>query len=104
MREVQSHDVQKRWDAAKRLHLCFHCLAGDHFGQTCVRTRICGINNCRDKHNRLLHSHRNQQHDGIEQIEERSSQLMSDKKEPSGETSAGNSNLSVDSKRKPLVA
>ena len=95
---------QERWDVAKRLHLCFHCQTGDHFCQACVRTRICGINNCRDKHNRLLHSHRNQQQDGIEQIEEKSSQLMSDKKEPSGETSAGNSNLSVNSERKPLVA
>ena len=95
--------VQERWDAAKRLHLCFHCLGGDHFGQTCVRTRICGINNCRDKHNRLLHTHRNQQQDGIEQIEEKSSQLKSDQNLPSGDTSAGNSNLSVESERKPLV-
>ena len=95
--------VQERWDAAKRLHLCFHCLRGDHFGQTCVRTRIWRINNYRDKYNRLLHTHRNQQQDGIEQIEERSSQLISDQNVPSGDASAGNSNLSVESERKPLV-
>ena len=89
--------------SAKGLHLCFHCLGGGHFGQTCVRTRICGINNCKDKHNRLLHTHRNQQQDGIEQIEERSSQLMSDQNVPSSETSARNSNLSVEYERKPLV-
>ena len=94
--------IQERWDTTKRLHSCFHLLGGDNFGQTCVRTRICGINNCKFKHNGLLHTHRNQQ-DGIEQIEERSSQLMSDQNAPSGETSAGNSNLSVESERKPLV-
>ena len=58
--------------------------------------RICGINNCKDKHNRLMHTHRNQQ-DGIdhEQIEERSSQLMPDQNVQSGETSARNSSLSI---------
>ena len=100
--KFKAMSVQERWDAANRLHLCFHCLGGDHFGQTCVTTRICGINNCKDKRNRLLHTHRNQQH-GIEQIEERSSQLMSDQNAPSGEASAGNSNQSVESERKPLV-
>ena len=101
--KFKAMSVQERWDAAKRLHLCFHCLAGNHFGQTCVRTRICGINNCRDKHNRLLHTYRIQQQDGIEQIEERSSQLMSDQNVPSGDASARNSNLSVESERKLLV-
>ena len=47
--------VQERWNTAKRLKLCFRCLGGDHRGQTCVRTRVCGINNCKDNHNRLLH-------------------------------------------------
>ena len=39
----------------KCLKLCFRCLGGDHRGQTCVGTRVCGINNCKDNHNRLLH-------------------------------------------------
>ena len=47
--------VQERWNTAKRLKLCFRCLGGDHRGQTCVRTRVCGINNCKDNHIRLLH-------------------------------------------------
>ena len=44
-----------RWEAAKRLKLCYRCLGGDHNGETCVRSRICGINNCKNTHNRLLH-------------------------------------------------
>ena len=47
--------VRERWNTAKRLKLCFRCLGGDQRGQTCVRTRVCGINNCKDNHNRLLH-------------------------------------------------
>ena len=47
--------VQERWNTVKRLKLCLRCLGGDHRGQTCVRTRVCGINNCKDNHNRLLH-------------------------------------------------
>ena len=39
----------------KGFNLCFCCLGGDHRGQTCVRSRMCGINNCRKTHNRLLH-------------------------------------------------
>ena len=57
-------------DAAKRLHLCFHYLGRDHHGQTYARTRICGINNCKDNHKRLLHAQRNQQ-DRIGLIEDR---------------------------------
>ena len=44
-----------RWEAAKSLQLCYRCLRGDHNGETCVRSRICGINNCKNTHNRLLH-------------------------------------------------
>ena len=47
--------VQERWNTAKRLKLCFRCLGGDHRGQTCVRTGVCGMNNCKDNHNTLLH-------------------------------------------------
>ena len=46
--------IQERWNTAKRLNLCFRCLGGDHRGQTCVRSRMCGITNCRETHNRLL--------------------------------------------------
>ena len=44
-----------RWEAAKSLELCYRCLGGDYNGETCVRLRICGINNCKNTHNRLLH-------------------------------------------------
>ena len=44
-----------RQEAAKSLKLCYRCLGGDHNGETCVRSRICGINNCKNTHNRLLH-------------------------------------------------
>ena len=47
--------VQVRWNTVKRLKLCFRCLGRDLHGQTCVRTRVCEIDNCKDNHNRLLH-------------------------------------------------
>ena len=47
--------VPERWEAAKSLKLCYRCLGGDHSGETCVRSRVCGINNCKNTHNRLLH-------------------------------------------------
>ena len=30
-------------------------ISGDHNEETCVRSRVCGINNCKNIHNRLLH-------------------------------------------------
>ena len=47
--------IQQRWDTAKRLSFLFHSLGADHRGQTCTRIKICGMNNCRDTHDRLLH-------------------------------------------------
>lgn len=44
-----------RWEAAKNLKLCYRCLGGDHNGETCVRSRVCAINNCKNTHNRLLY-------------------------------------------------
>ena len=44
-----------RWETAKSLKLCYRCLGGDHNGETCVRSRVCGINSCKNTHNRLLH-------------------------------------------------
>ena len=52
--------IQERWDTAKRLNLYFRCLGADHRGLTCVRSRICGINSCRETHNRLLHVYKDQ--------------------------------------------
>ena len=44
-----------RRETAKSLKLCYRCLGGDHNGETCVRSRVCGISNCKKTHNRLLH-------------------------------------------------
>ena len=44
-----------RWESAKSLKQCYRCLGGDHNGETCVRSRIGGIHNCKNTHNRLLH-------------------------------------------------
>ena len=48
-------NLPERWEAAKNLKLCYRCLGGDHSGGTCVRSRVCRINNCKNTHNRLLH-------------------------------------------------
>ena len=36
--------------------LCFRCLGEGHLGQYCVRTRVCGLNGCKELHHRLLHT------------------------------------------------
>ena len=51
-------DIQNRWDSAKRNRLCFRCLGDGHLGQYCNRTRVCGIDNCKEVHHRLLHKAR----------------------------------------------
>ena len=47
--------IKERWDTTKRLNLYFRCLGAYHYGLACARSRICGINSCRETHNRLLH-------------------------------------------------
>ena len=49
----------QRWDTAKQYKLCYHCLGDDHLGQACTRTRICGLDGCRETHIRLLHRKQN---------------------------------------------
>ncbi len=53
--KFKAMSLPERWEAAKSLKLCYRCLGGDHSGEACVRSRICGINNCKNTHNRLLH-------------------------------------------------
>ena len=43
----------------KKLGLCYRCLGDDHLGGECPRSRVCNIDGCRDRHNRLLHGNRN---------------------------------------------
>ena len=64
--------IQDRWDTAKKLKLCYHCLGNDHSGQMCIRSRPCGVNNCKRNHNRLLHNDMSPTNH-IDQIENRQS-------------------------------
>lgn len=49
--------VQERWNIAKQYELCYRCLGNGHRGNSCPRSRPCGIDGCRDVHSRLLHRH-----------------------------------------------
>ena len=53
--EFIKRSVADRWNAAKRLHLCYRCLAQGHQGKACPRSRPCGQDGCIDLHHRLLH-------------------------------------------------
>ena len=47
--------VAERRNTAKRLQLCFRCLAEGHQGKLCPRSRQCGQGGCEKLHHRLLH-------------------------------------------------
>ena len=47
--------LNNRWDCAKQNKLRFRCLGDGHLGQFCNRTRVCGIDGCKEIHHRLLH-------------------------------------------------
>jgi len=49
-------DVSKRWEFAKDNKLCFCCLGYSHIGTKCVRSRECGLDNCKKSPHRLLHA------------------------------------------------
>ena len=51
--------VPQRWNIAKRLQLCYRCLAEGHTGKSCTRTRVCGENGCLEVHHKLLHRREN---------------------------------------------
>ncbi|CAG2242222.1 unnamed protein product [Mytilus edulis] len=53
--EFRKLTVNKRWDTAKRLQLCYRCLGHDHVGRQCPRSRACNLGGCKEVHNRLLH-------------------------------------------------
>ena len=46
---------RKKWETAKKLGLCYRCLGKGHLGDSCTWNRECGIDGCKDRHNRLLH-------------------------------------------------
>ena len=37
---------------------CFRCLGSSHVGQSCNRSRVCGLDGCKQLHHRLLHTSR----------------------------------------------
>ena len=48
--EFKQMEIQNRWDCVKQSKLCFHCLGDGHLGQFCNRTRVCGIDSCKEVH------------------------------------------------------
>ena len=46
---------RKKWEAAKKLGLCYRCLGKGHLGDSCTWSRECGIDGCKDRHHRILH-------------------------------------------------
>ena len=53
--EFNEMDVNRRWELAKELKLCFRCLSGGHQGNFCRRSRVFAVNGCRGNHHKLLH-------------------------------------------------
>ena len=62
--EFKQMEIQNRWGCGKQYKLCFRCLGNGHLEQFCNRTRVCGINNCKEVHHPLLHKDQNHQTDG----------------------------------------
>ena len=55
----RSIHIQKKWGTAKKLGFCYRCCGDDHLRGECPRRRMCNIEGCRDRHNRLLHGNQN---------------------------------------------
>ena len=55
-RVFTQRSVRDRWNLARRLQLCFRCLGENHQGDSCPRSRTCGLDGCDDMHHRLLHT------------------------------------------------
>ena len=57
--ELKQMEIQNRWDSAKRNKLRFCCLwMMDTWNSFLNCTRMCGIDNCKEVHHRLLHKAR----------------------------------------------
>ncbi|KAK3732000.1 hypothetical protein QZH41_005502 [Actinostola sp. cb2023] len=61
--KFKAMSVPKRWETAKQYNMCYRCLGQYHVGRACTRSRICGLNGCRDSHNRLLHEDKSERQD-----------------------------------------
>ena len=57
--EFIQKNVPERCNIARmfQLTVCYRCLADTHYGKTCPRSRQCGINACRQLHNKLLNQY-----------------------------------------------
>ena len=80
---------KKNGTVLKKYKLCFRCLGDGHLGQFCNRTRVCGIDNCKEVHHRLLHKARSHSGEmGLEKTEE--SQSVNKQDNSTGEGSPHN--------------
>ena len=52
----RGRSLEKKWEKAKRLGLCYRCLGNNHLGNSCPEYRECKIDGCKDNHHRLLHA------------------------------------------------
>ena len=48
--------ANERWNVATEHKLCFRCLSDSHRGESCFRSKTCGISGCRSHHHRMLHT------------------------------------------------
>ena len=78
--KFKQQGVNERYELLKKYKLCFCCL-NSHLMKDCKSDRVCGVNGCTKKHNKLLHSD--------------SSKTEKDKKleEPSSQNRAGGSSM-----------
>ena len=52
--KFKQHSANERYETLKKLKLCFCCL-NSHMIKDCKLERVCGVNGCTKKHNRMLH-------------------------------------------------
>lgn len=76
VRNIKSMSVDDRWKIAKEKKLCFRCLANNHQGRDCKRSKECGINGCKRNHDRLLHQFQEIQAHEVTVVEESSNSSL----------------------------
>ncbi|XP_071944914.1 uncharacterized protein [Antedon mediterranea] len=60
--------INERWNIASQEKLCFKCLC-KHRAVDCKRVMSCGINGCKNDHNRLLHREKVKKESNFETVE-----------------------------------
>jgi hypothetical protein len=48
-------NLKRRWEFVRKGRWCFNCLKGKHFTNDCWSKELCGVDQCKEKHHRLLH-------------------------------------------------